>query len=61
MKDDKNRRDVHDFVPTELGSAIQANVAGRPLDRKIMIEDNPDPANQIMNKEKKVDAPIAKE
>lgn len=27
-----------DFIPTELGSAIQANVSGRPGDKEIFID-----------------------
>ncbi|MFZ5640694.1 MAG: hypothetical protein ACOY4Q_08385 [Bacillota bacterium] len=29
-----------EFVPTELGSAIQASVAGRPVDKELLIDDN---------------------
>jgi len=28
------------FVPTELGSAIQASVTGRPGDKEFLIDDN---------------------
>lgn len=27
------------FIPTELGSAIQASVTGRPADKEILIKD----------------------
>jgi hypothetical protein len=29
-----------EFVPTELGSAIQASFAGRPVDKELLIDDN---------------------
>lgn len=47
------KRTKKDFVPTELGSAIQANLFGRPTDKELMVADNPDPADFRMNEKEK--------
>ncbi len=54
------KRTDKDFVPTQLGSADTANVAGRPTDAEVMVVDNPDPANAKMSKEDRVKRPLTR-